>query len=664
MNPDRLLRVEMHQFRGVAGSLELDLDAEAIIIIGTNGTGKTTLADAIAWCLTGDLPALKRRQAGEPLKDDYIVSAYRPKQKATVTLELSLSGQRIKLRRTGNASASDIEIDGDTSTSMPLLDAVRDDRGLVERWLTGTGLLQQGVVEQFLTAKPDERHRDLRGLLGLTVLDDFEEAVNSIHSTRVKQATAEEVKAAQIRRQIEEREQRLTALREMSVIDPSKAASTRLYQIFTAALNIDIDHIADVTPDDVESIGKEVGSLLTATEQMRSAIPVAVRDRTQVATSVQAAETALREARSDLERLVNSEPWQQLASTALHLLGDQTCPVCTQEIDVDMVRVRLQGIVERSAATADIDAAKRRVDLANAEVGRTAAMLEHADRDQTVQEAAQLGWRQALDEVKHVRINGEVGPADIASLLKTLTELRDGLRQLWLDVRSPAARPEFERLSTEVDNLRSALGQAEVALAKVNKQVEDAKRLKEATTASCLNITTTAMDELSPALRAVHNRLAPHPTFREFDFVHKFAYRKGRTSARVEDTSTKTAANPSIVFSDGQLNTLAVAIFSAVALAVPNPPIPFLMLDDPLQALDAPNVLALADLCRDLRDHRQLIVTTHDRRFAAVLERKLAPREEGRTTRVLHFTGWRPDGPAVEAQMLPLDVPAPVLDVA
>jgi len=230
--------------------------------------------------------------------------------------------------------------------------------------------------------------------------------------------------------------------------------------------------------------------------------------------------------------------------------------------------------------------------------------------------------------------------------------------------REGAGRAELERLDVEINELRSDVTRAEVAVAKARKRAEDAKALKDASAASCLKITTRAMDQLTPALRVVYDRLAPHPTFREFDLLHKFAHRKGRTSTRVRDPFEGPTANPAMVFSDGQLNALAVAIFSAVALAVPDTPMPFLMLDDPLQALDAPNVLALADLCRELRDRRQLIVTTHDRRFASVLERKLAPREEGRSTRVLRFTGWRPEGPTVEAETLPVDIPAHVLDVA
>jgi predicted ATPase len=144
--------------------------------------------------------------------------------------------------------------------------------------------------------------------------------------------------------------------------------------------------------------------------------------------------------------------------------------------------------------------------------------------------------------------------------------------------------------------------------------------------------------------------------------VHTIAFRKGRSSAEVTDPAVGIATNPSVVFSEGQLNSLAVGMFAALSLSV-DVPVPFIMLDDPMQSVDGANVLGVADLCRELGVKRQLLVTTHDRRFAAVLTRKLAPREEHSKAIVLRLRGWRPQGPDVETYQLPVSVP-PILGVA
>ena len=94
---------------------------------------------------------------------------------------------------------------------------------------------------------------------------------------------------------------------------------------------------------------------------------------------------------------------------------------------------------------------------------------------------------------------------------------------------------------------------------------------------------------------------------------------------------------------------------------------PFLLLDDPMQALDDVNVLGFADLTRFVRRERQLIVAKHEQRFAGLLERKLSGRRGGEDSLVHDFVGWSRSGPNIETRRVnPVEVPSRVLvtDVA
>ncbi len=104
------------------------------------------------------------------------------------------------------------------------------------------------------------------------------------------------------------------------------------------------------------------------------------------------------------------------------------------------------------------------------------------------------------------------------------------------------------------------------------------------------------------------------------------------------------------------MNALAVAVFLAFNLGVPTPPLSTVMLDDPLQSLDDVNLLGLIELLRRTKDRRQLFISTHDVRFARLLERKLRPVEEGQRTRVIEFDGWTRQGPIVRQRDVPPDV--------
>lgn len=72
------------------------------------------------------------------------------------------------------------------------------------------------------------------------------------------------------------------------------------------------------------------------------------------------------------------------------------------------------------------------------------------------------------------------------------------------------------------------------------------------------------------------------------------------------------------------------------------------MLDDPLQSLDDVNLLGLVDTLRRTKALRQLIVSTHDRRFTNLLQRKLRPVGDDGRTSVFEFSDWSESGPVVE----------------
>jgi hypothetical protein len=70
--------------------------------------------------------------------------------------------------------------------------------------------------------------------------------------------------------------------------------------------------------------------------------------------------------------------------------------------------------------------------------------------------------------------------------------------------------------------------------------------------------------------------------------------------------------------------------------------------------MDALAVWDFAEICCRVREHRQLILSTHDRRFASLLQRKLAPREADARTLSYEFEGWTRQGPRVNTTSEPL----------
>jgi DNA repair exonuclease SbcCD ATPase subunit len=196
-------------------------------------------------------------------------------------------------------------------------------------------------------------------------------------------------------------------------------------------------------------------------------------------------------------------------------------------------------------------------------------------------------------------------------------------------------------------------------LEQAERDYEDARRAETAAVALAQSTTSAAAElfrerfaALEPLVNDIYARLDPHPSFTKLDFRVETYRSKGTAVATVVDVVEDITANPMIVFSSAQANAVVLSVFLALGWASGDRGLPFVLLDDPLQALDDVNVLGFADLARRLRRQRQLVLATHEDRFADLLERKLTGRAEGEALIIHQFLGWSRSGPTVETRRI------------
>ena len=135
---------------------------------------------------------------------------------------------------------------------------------------------------------------------------------------------------------------------------------------------------------------------------------------------------------------------------------------------------------------------------------------------------------------------------------------------------------------------------------------------------------------MHPLFQRIYSRIDPHPTFRLTKIATALERGKGLLRAGVADPDLGEEMNDALsLLSSSQLNAFAVSLFLALNLGVPSLKLDLVMLDDPLQSLDSINLLGLVDVLRRFREHRQIIVSTHETRLLGLLQRKLRPVREG-----------------------------------
>lgn len=232
-------------FRIFRGNYEFDFnDSKLVIVYGQNGNGKSTIFDAIEWCITGELQRYKG--SNERNKFHYIInnSEYKkPVAETTVQLNLeqdgilhtikrvmkqnTVSGRKeayliideIKYRETeGNKKIQNILIKKLGANKDENLDVLSNFKDL----FSATQLLSQNELNDFvLLKKPQERFEVMETILGVekygenfreylknigkhiqTVIDKGNEKVNQLVINKTK--LSEEL--LQIRTKIEEQE--------------------------------------------------------------------------------------------------------------------------------------------------------------------------------------------------------------------------------------------------------------------------------------------------------------------------------------------------------------------------------------------------------------------------------------------------------------------------
>ncbi len=412
----------------------------------------------------------------------------------------------------------------------------------------------------------------------------------------------------------------------------------------------------------VAQLGQLVRRLIDALEAKHERMAALAAHDKDTDAAVAATETALETARQRAVEASDRAPASaQLAALALGMLSDH-CPVCGQPINEATVREHLEEVRAASEQLA-VSAQQAKDTLARAQTDL--AQIRERARQRREAEAALHAARAAAQDLLHdaaprLRVVGQ--PLDDAAsreLLDGLRQARERLLQVYQDAQRVGGI-HLARLDGDVDALSAELADAQGKVDQLERRCSQAKSLEHAAHRAAENIVEKALDKLRPSFAEVFDRLNPNPAFTELLARQDVFRNRNQVVPVVRDRDRNIDANPLLVLSEGQLNVVALSYFLGMALNAQEAMVPFLVLDDPLQALDVIAILGFGDLCRRIRDERQLIVTTHDRRFADVLVRKLSPRVPADRTIVHEFESWTREGPSIRtavpevAEVIPL----------
>jgi len=595
-----LRRITVRGFRGIgpASTLLVEPGPGLTLVMGRNGSGKSSFAEGIEIALTGRNERLKDKTADWQKQWRNIHDG----MSAEVSVEFQVDGESRPLTVRRSWTGKNIE------------DAV----SAVTRNGEMTGGLQEldwssplGQYRPFLSyddlgkasAKPSAGFDLLLGVLGLEAITEAQDRLTAARTELGKTVS-------------EPRDALPALLTNLSTIDDDRAGQV------TRALTSgrpDVQEVRGVlaqTPD--EGAGNSVRVMLTRLTSLPAldieAIRVSSGELRTAATAVEGFKGTDTDEAARLADLLDAA----LAHHASH--GDGPCPVCGQgTLDAswrsrtgeEIGRLRKRATEAIAARGRLGDALRRAREL----IQPVPSALTGAGPDGIDRSEAATAWRAwaALtaedDAVALAEALGRLAPTVTQLTATVRDQAAAGLRTMedawrpaaarvqgWLDLheRAETAGPEYRDISS--------------ALAWVKDQAEQLRdeRLapfSEQSARIWANLRQESNVDLGPIAFAG----------------------SGRTRRKLDVPVQIDGVNGGVpMLSNGELHALGLSLFLPRSTA-PDSPFRFVIIDDPVQAMDPSKVEGLAQVLHETAADRQVIVLTHDDRLAEALRRLMLP---------------------------------------
>lgn len=585
-----LTSIEVNGFRGIGAKATLPLAAESglIIVAGRNGSGKSSFAEAAELALTGK----SHRWADRPAQ---WMSAWRNlHQPDPCAIRIGLAEEGSGTTTIGVDWAPDADL-GNRTVWTQRAHGKREPGIGALGWDTAMDLyrpiLSYEELGRLLDGKPKDLYEAMERILGLGQVN---EATRRL-AEQLRRLQGPETAATKLK---------ATLRAALEALDDSRAIDA-LQQL--RKHKHDLDLISGIAA----GTGAAATDLLALRELTTLAAPGEDTVRA-VARSLRDAVGALAEHSGTAIALAGqTAALLRQAIDLRHEHGTQPCPVCGH------------GVLDEGwLATAITRAAEAETRMQKLTDARAAAVKARADAHRLVSSVPRLpnvelttlaAARTARDVWTDVP-DGDLGLAEHierhhTDLLTAFDELRVEANDV-LKQREDTWTPVAEQLSRWVGLKREA--------AEHQADTDDVAAASKWITDNAGKLRNQRLLPLADRAREIWAQLRQESNvdLGSITLEIKSKQRKLSINATVDGTDTTALA----VMSQGELHALALALFLPRA-TMPESPLRFIVLDDPVQAMDPAKIDGFVHVLSELARDRQVIVFSHDDRLADVVRR-------------------------------------------
>jgi recombinational DNA repair ATPase RecF len=593
-----LRSVAVEGFRGIgrAQTLELAPGPGLTLVVGRNGSGKSSFAEALEVLLTGDSLRWKERAA---VWRDGWRNLHHPAASLSATFLVEGEPKPCVVSRRWEAGAdfevteAGVELPGRPTSDLGSL-------GWTSALRTHRPFLSYNELGSLLDEGPSKLYDALSSILGLEDLVEAQGALQEARRSRekaIKDATeARDGLLERLRGVDDERARRVAAAIEGKEWDLAAVNGVLAGASSSGAVSAEAEvvrAIAGLEPPDPERVADAVAEMRGAARALTSALgTTAARSR-------------------DAANLLELA----LAFHAAH--GDGDCPVCGQKGALDgawgkrqkpaLARLR-EAAREAEAAHKRAEAARRRWEDLAILKGDALQRASEAGLDLRELVAALEVWVRArsIDDLGYLANHVESASGQ---LREAVLRLREAARAR-LESREDAWRPVTGEVGNWLAGAREAV-----------RRAADLERLKPAEAwlkKAAAGIRDDRFGPIAEKAAGIWERLRQqsHVELGRIQLTGDGTRRRVVLDVTVDGVAAAALG----VMSQGELHSLALSLFVPRA-TLPESPFRFIVIDDPVQSMDPARVDGLARVLESASADRQVVVFTHDDRLPEAVRR-------------------------------------------
>jgi energy-coupling factor transporter ATP-binding protein EcfA2 len=601
-SPQPVRRVEKLVLKGFRGAtneipLEFDTTKPLVMIFGENGTGKSTLVDAIDFVCNEELGSLKDRSFPE-------------RHRHVASLGASITDLSVSLTFAGQ------EWQGRMGRQSPLTTGP-DPRPVAH-------VLRRNSVLRLIEAQPGKRYEAISRFIALPAIDKTE---------------------GELRKALADAERRMD-----KALDSRATAEDLLRDFWEQEGSQGSDHLtwaAEQAGADATSLTRTVMSIDSILQQINSASRVggnltrAAEEHNRALERQQQIEEELTGAEAERPRGEGAliDLLQKTRTFLEQSAGAEICPVCESPDKVAGLKDRIDARLSEMRHLVDLreraNAAHRNADAAAAqllsarknfvtEVARLGPLVEESTSQTLAALNLDLGKYPSIINNAQAKLAPDASSPDTlreaVALLSTLEPLRGALQ-----TEADENRRTLTRLNNISVSLRAVEAKREEA-AEAKRQGDGLRTILSIVEGHRKRFVEETLRGIADTVEQLYEKIHPGEGIGKVRF-----YLKPNVQASMELDGTfggREGLPPGAYFSESHLDTLGICVFLALAKHDESPD-RIVVLDDVITSADDAHTESFVNLLHDEADHfNQVIVTTHYRNWRDRYRYNQAPQKD------------------------------------